>query len=271
MDILLRRCVECGLCLPHCATYVGTGNEVQSPRGRLALLSHLNTQGDQDAPAAFLEAFDLCIGCRACEAVCPSGVPFSAAGTRAGTGRARIAARWWGPAGNVQGRFASAALDSVSFLTFLGKAGGFSTAALRLLGVRLAQEDGDGSGRPDGPPAGEHAPCGRLRSGSAGASGSKMPGRNKIKPRQGRSQAGHPSETGPGQSPDRLLCRLRQRGADVCRLKTLAGPPGGGRLPGRYRGRSGLLRGPGQSYRPARTGLGPAPQKPNGLRALSDR
>ncbi len=76
---LLRSCVQCGQCLPHCATWLATGNEVQSPRGRLLLLEEvLNTEDpDSDIPLAFLKAFDQCIGCRACETACPSGVPFS--------------------------------------------------------------------------------------------------------------------------------------------------------------------------------------------------
>lgn len=77
---LLRQCVQCGLCLPHCATWLATGNEVQSPRGRLILLEEmlLNAgEGDSGPPSSFLQAFDQCIGCRACETACPSGVPFS--------------------------------------------------------------------------------------------------------------------------------------------------------------------------------------------------
>lgn len=77
LDELLRRCVECGLCLPHCATWLATGSEVQSPRGRLTLLGEALSRQRDEAPRAFLEAFDLCIGCRACEAACPSGVPFT--------------------------------------------------------------------------------------------------------------------------------------------------------------------------------------------------
>jgi glycolate dehydrogenase iron-sulfur subunit len=77
LDELLRRCVGCGLCLPHCATWVATGNEVHSPRGRLLLLEDLLTDYSRDSEAAFAEAFELCIGCRACETACPSGVPFS--------------------------------------------------------------------------------------------------------------------------------------------------------------------------------------------------
>ncbi|MCK9994680.1 MAG: (Fe-S)-binding protein [Candidatus Krumholzibacteria bacterium] len=82
LDELLRQCVQCGLCLPHCATWLATGNEVQSPRGRLLLLGEMirssGTETDTNAtPNAFLQAFDECIGCRACETACPSGVPFS--------------------------------------------------------------------------------------------------------------------------------------------------------------------------------------------------
>ena len=80
LDELLRQCVQCGLCLPHCATWLATGNEVQSPRGRLLLLGEMiRTSGTNTAavPAAFLQAFDQCIGCRACETACPSGVPFT--------------------------------------------------------------------------------------------------------------------------------------------------------------------------------------------------
>ncbi len=82
LDELLRQCVQCGLCLPHCATWLATGNEVQSPRGRLLLLGELiRPSGTETAaaavPSAFLQAFDECIGCRACETACPSGVPFT--------------------------------------------------------------------------------------------------------------------------------------------------------------------------------------------------
>lgn len=80
LDALLRQCVQCGLCLPHCATWLATGNEVQSPRGRLLLLDDLVNAPDGDsvsAPVDFLQAFDQCIGCRSCETACPSGVPYS--------------------------------------------------------------------------------------------------------------------------------------------------------------------------------------------------
>ena len=79
LDGLLRNCVQCGLCLPHCATYLVTGNEVQSPRGRLLLMGEwIESTGDFSVPppADTLAAFDLCLGCRACETACPSGVAF---------------------------------------------------------------------------------------------------------------------------------------------------------------------------------------------------
>ena len=80
LDDLLRRCIQCGLCLPHCATWLATGSDVQSPRGRLVLLGETlkeGARGEGGPDASFLEAFDQCIGCRACETACPSGVPYS--------------------------------------------------------------------------------------------------------------------------------------------------------------------------------------------------
>ncbi len=74
---LVRSCVQCALCLPHCATWVATGNEVNSPRGRLLLLEAVFEDKYDIVPEDYLDAFDQCIGCRACEAMCPSGVPFS--------------------------------------------------------------------------------------------------------------------------------------------------------------------------------------------------
>lgn len=77
LDDLLRRCVSCGLCLPHCATWAETGNETHSPRGRLLLLDDLLANPTAEKKAAYAEAFDLCIGCKACETACPGGVPYS--------------------------------------------------------------------------------------------------------------------------------------------------------------------------------------------------
>ena len=71
----LYRCVHCGLCLQVCPTYVQLGVETESPRGRLALMRavHQERIGLTEGVVGHL---DLCLQCRACEAACPSGVPF---------------------------------------------------------------------------------------------------------------------------------------------------------------------------------------------------
>lgn len=70
-------CVHCGFCLPACPTYVVTGDEFDSPRGRIALAKAVaDGQLAPDDPG-FAEAFDRCIGCFACQEVCPSRVPYN--------------------------------------------------------------------------------------------------------------------------------------------------------------------------------------------------
>lgn len=69
------RCVMCGMCLPHCPTYVQMRNEAESPRGRISLIRALADGGL--APSAALAAhLNSCLTCRACEAVCPSEVEY---------------------------------------------------------------------------------------------------------------------------------------------------------------------------------------------------
>lgn len=65
----------CGLCLPHCPTYRLTGDESESPRGRIALMRALAKEQLTPTPR-LLGHLDRCLTCRACEAVCPSLVPY---------------------------------------------------------------------------------------------------------------------------------------------------------------------------------------------------
>jgi glycolate oxidase iron-sulfur subunit len=72
---LANRCVKCGLCLPHCPTYQLTGIEGESPRGRIALMQGL-ALGRLEPGAGLVAHLDRCLGCRACEKVCPANVPY---------------------------------------------------------------------------------------------------------------------------------------------------------------------------------------------------
>ncbi|MFS0781820.1 (Fe-S)-binding protein [Bacillus sp. 1P06AnD] len=72
----LLNCMQCGFCLPSCPTYIETGfDESQSPRGRIALMKAVHD--GLIAPDAEVEkSLNLCLGCRACEPVCPAGVNY---------------------------------------------------------------------------------------------------------------------------------------------------------------------------------------------------
>ena len=74
----LNSCVQCGLCLPACPTFRLTGRETASPRGRLHAMSAV-ASGIVEVDESFAGIIDFCLGCRACEPVCPSLVPYGRA------------------------------------------------------------------------------------------------------------------------------------------------------------------------------------------------
>jgi glycolate oxidase iron-sulfur subunit len=74
LDELISSCVSCGFCLPACPTFQLTGEESESPRGRIELVAAL--QRGELALEEVRPHLDRCLGCRACEPVCPSNVQY---------------------------------------------------------------------------------------------------------------------------------------------------------------------------------------------------
>jgi glycolate oxidase iron-sulfur subunit len=144
-DGSLRRlagdCVHCGFCLPACPTYQLWGEEMDSPRGRIHLITQILETGEGSTAAA--EHFDRCLGCMACVTACPSGVQYD---------QLIEAARTWGedgrPAAGQAGEAIPAPLPARSLRDRAVRAAIFATfpypsrlrAALRPL--RVAQRAG---------------------------------------------------------------------------------------------------------------------------------
>ena len=72
---LMRQCIHCGFCLPTCPTYAVLGTEMDSPRGRIYQMQAV-AEGRVAISSDFVEHMYCCLGCRACETACPSGVQF---------------------------------------------------------------------------------------------------------------------------------------------------------------------------------------------------
>ena len=85
----LDACVHCGFCLQACPTFLATGDESDSPRGRIELMRALERGELAETDSALVYHLDRCLGCRGCEPVCPSGVQY---GHGLEAARARIAA-----------------------------------------------------------------------------------------------------------------------------------------------------------------------------------
>jgi glycolate oxidase iron-sulfur subunit len=75
---LLDRCISCGFCLPACPTYDLTRVEASSPRGRINLMRAIETGLLPEDDPTVVEESSFCLGCRACEPVCPAGVQYGA-------------------------------------------------------------------------------------------------------------------------------------------------------------------------------------------------
>src|SRR6476469_6538876 len=72
----LDPCVHCGFCLPACPTYLATGDEADSPRGRIVLMRALERGEIAADDEGLVQHLDACLGCLGCEPVCPSGVGY---------------------------------------------------------------------------------------------------------------------------------------------------------------------------------------------------
>lgn len=76
LEPLMDKCVHCGFCLQTCPSYLETGKETDSPRGRIYAM-RAGVDGRLPMTTAVVGHFDTCLGCMACETACPSGVRYA--------------------------------------------------------------------------------------------------------------------------------------------------------------------------------------------------
>lgn len=123
----LSNCIQCGLCLPHCPTFRLTGKETDSPRGRLTAMTAV-LDGIIEIDDTFEETLSFCLGCRACEPVCPSMVPY---GRTLEGARAEIAAQRGGAARRLRGWITVTWLGSTTIMAFIT----WTTALIQRIGL----------------------------------------------------------------------------------------------------------------------------------------
>jgi glycolate oxidase iron-sulfur subunit len=72
---ILRRCVHCGFCNSTCPTYVLLGDELDGPRGRIAMIKGMLERGGPASVKLTLHV-DRCLSCLSCTSTCPSSVDY---------------------------------------------------------------------------------------------------------------------------------------------------------------------------------------------------
>lgn len=75
---LAAHCIRCGFCLESCPTFLVTGKETESPRGRIYLIRSADAGLMEWGDPGVTAHIDACVGCRNCETACPSGVEYGA-------------------------------------------------------------------------------------------------------------------------------------------------------------------------------------------------
>ncbi|HEV2371547.1 MAG TPA: heterodisulfide reductase-related iron-sulfur binding cluster [Streptosporangiaceae bacterium] len=109
-------CVHCGFCLPACPTYQLWGEEMDSPRGRIHLISQV--LGGEPLTGAVVTHLDRCLGCMACVPACPSGVRYNELIEAARTWTEEPPARTGAPAVTTARSLRDRAVRAAVFATF---------------------------------------------------------------------------------------------------------------------------------------------------------